>query len=41
MIERQEIWKILDDYDYNDIKIAAIASHSALDTFDGAKEEGF
>ena len=41
MIERQEIWKILDEYDYDDIKIAAIASHSALDTFDGAKEEGF
>ena len=41
MIERSEIQKILDGYDYNDIKIAAIASHSALDTFDGAKEEGF
>jgi len=41
MIEREEIWKIIEDYDYNDITIAAIASHSALDTFDGANEEGF
>ena len=41
MLERQEIWKIVENYDYDDIKIAAIASHSALDTFDGAKEEGF
>ncbi|RLF44015.1 MAG: 5-formaminoimidazole-4-carboxamide-1-(beta)-D-ribofuranosyl 5'-monophosphate synthetase [Thermoplasmata archaeon] len=41
MIERKEIWKLLEDYDYSNIKVAAIASHSALDTFDGAKEEGF
>ncbi|HHF56362.1 MAG TPA: formate--phosphoribosylaminoimidazolecarboxamide ligase family protein [Thermoplasmatales archaeon] len=41
MIERKEIWSLLEDYDYSNIKVAAIASHSALDTFDGAKEEGF
>lgn len=41
MLEREEIWKIVDEYDMENIKIAAIASHSALDTFDGAKEEGF
>jgi len=37
MIERKEIWSLLEDYDYSNIKVAAIASHSALDTFDGAK----
>ena len=41
MIERREIWEILEKYDIDKIKIAAIASHSALDTFDGGKEEGF
>ena len=41
MIEKEEIYKILDEYDYEKIKVAAVASHSALDTFDGAKEEGF
>ncbi len=41
MIERRKIWEILDEYDLNEIKVAAVASHSALDTFDGAKEEGF
>ena len=39
MIERRKIQEILNDYD--EIKISAIASHSALDAFDGAKEEGF
>ncbi len=41
MIERARIWEILEDYDFDKIKVAAVASHSALDTFDGAKEEGF
>lgn len=41
MIERKEIWEVLENYDLEKIKISAIASHSALDTFDGAKEEGF
>ncbi|MCD6513052.1 MAG: formate--phosphoribosylaminoimidazolecarboxamide ligase family protein [Thermoplasmata archaeon] len=41
MLEREEVWKIVDEYGSENIKIAAIASHSALDTFDGAKEEGF
>ena len=41
MIEKKEIQNILDEYEYKKIKVAAVASHSALDTFDGAKEEGF
>lgn len=32
---------IVSKYDKKDISISAIASHSALDVFDGAKEEGF
>jgi 5-formaminoimidazole-4-carboxamide-1-(beta)-D-ribofuranosyl 5'-monophosphate synthetase len=39
MISTDEIKDILGEYDFNDIKIAAVASHSALDTFDGACEE--
>jgi len=41
MIERSRIWSILENYDTKNIKIGAIASHSALDTFDGAIDEGF
>ncbi|HEC75697.1 MAG TPA: formate--phosphoribosylaminoimidazolecarboxamide ligase family protein [Thermoplasmatales archaeon] len=41
MIDRKEIQEILENYEEKEIKISAIASHSALDTFDGAKEEGF
>jgi len=41
MIGREEIRNIVREYDYDKIKIGAIASHSALDTFDGAKAEGF
>ncbi|KAA0002770.1 MAG: 5-formaminoimidazole-4-carboxamide-1-(beta)-D-ribofuranosyl 5'-monophosphate synthetase [Thermoplasmata archaeon] len=41
MIDRNIIWGILEDYDTEDIKIGAVASHSALDTFDGAVDEGF
>lgn len=41
MIERSSIWDILGDYDTENIKIGAVASHSALDTFDGAIDEGF
>ncbi len=41
MIERGKIWEILEGYEAADIKIAAVASHSALDTFDGAVDEGF
>jgi len=43
MIDRNAIRDITDEYmkKQKDIKIGAIASHSALDTFDGAVEEGF
>ena len=40
MIERREIQDIVKGYDADAVKVAAVASHSALDTFDGAKEEG-
>ena len=33
--------ELLKGYDYSRIHIGAIASHSALDVFDGAKDEGF
>lgn len=33
--------ELLEGYDLRSIAIAAIASHSALDVFDGAKDEGF
>ncbi|NIA09866.1 MAG: DUF1297 domain-containing protein [Nitrospiraceae bacterium] len=41
MIDRSMVWDILDGYDTENIKIGAVASHSALDTFDGAVDEGF
>ncbi len=41
MIDRKEIIEIVEDYDTNKIKIAAVGSHSALDIFDGAIEENF
>ncbi|MBE0523842.1 MAG: formate--phosphoribosylaminoimidazolecarboxamide ligase family protein [Methanosarcinales archaeon] len=41
MIDRNEILDILNEYDQTDYKIGAVASHSALDVFDGAIEEGF
>ncbi|MEA2055003.1 MAG: formate--phosphoribosylaminoimidazolecarboxamide ligase family protein [Candidatus Thermoplasmatota archaeon] len=41
MIERGRIWNILENYDTDNVKIGAVASHSALDTFDGAIDEGF
>ncbi len=33
--------EVIKKYVANDIKIASVASHSALDVFDGAKDEGF
>lgn len=33
--------ELLKGYDFRKVSIAAIASHSALDVFDGAKDEGF
>ncbi|MEM2509028.1 MAG: DUF1246 domain-containing protein [Candidatus Thermoplasmatota archaeon] len=41
MIEKNKIEEILEEYDEKNISISAIASHSALDVFDGAKEENF
>lgn len=43
MIERSEIKEIVDKYytDPQKIKIGSVASHSGLDVFDGAVEEGF
>ncbi|MEA1907916.1 MAG: formate--phosphoribosylaminoimidazolecarboxamide ligase family protein [Euryarchaeota archaeon] len=41
MIDRNEITSILSDYDADNMKIGLVASHSALDTCDGAVDEGF
>jgi len=41
MIEKNKIDEILKEYDLENISISAIASHSALDVFDGANEENF
>ena len=38
MIKRSEIQKIVDSYD--DLRIAVLGSHSALEIMDGAKDEG-
>jgi 5-formaminoimidazole-4-carboxamide-1-(beta)-D-ribofuranosyl 5'-monophosphate synthetase len=40
MIERKAIIELLEDYDLDKVKIGVIGSHSALDTCDGAVEEG-
>ena len=39
MIERERVLEILEGYDLDDVRIAAIGSHSALDVCDGAAEE--
>lgn len=41
MIDRKEIAEIIEDYDLDKVKIGTVASHSALDVFDGAIEENF
>ncbi|MEL9940705.1 MAG: formate--phosphoribosylaminoimidazolecarboxamide ligase family protein [Ignisphaera sp.] len=41
MSGRLNVKELLNGYKLSDISIAAIASHSALDVFDGAKDEGF
>jgi len=38
VIKRTEIQKIISDYD--DLRIAVLGSHSALEIMDGAKDEG-
>ncbi|MDG6221349.1 MAG: formate--phosphoribosylaminoimidazolecarboxamide ligase family protein [Candidatus Thermoplasmatota archaeon] len=41
MLDRKEIWEIVEGYEMDKAKIGVIASHSALDVCDGAAEEGF
>jgi 5-formaminoimidazole-4-carboxamide-1-(beta)-D-ribofuranosyl 5'-monophosphate synthetase len=41
MITKEEIWRVLEDYDTRSLTIGALGSHSALDISDGAKDEGF
>lgn len=41
MIDRKAIIELLEHYDIDKVKIGVIGSHSALDTCDGAVEEGF
>ncbi len=41
MISKQEINQIADNYNPKDIKLATVCSHSALQTFFGARQEGF
>ena len=41
MINREEISKILSEYDLNNLSIGTLGSHSALNIFKGAQEEGF
>lgn len=41
MIEREEIIKVLSEYDLSKTTVGVLASHSALDVCDGAVEEGF
>ena len=41
MIDRSKVLEVLKGYDLDDLRIGMIASHSALDTADGAVEENF
>ncbi len=41
MIDNQDIAKILEKYDQSKIAIGTLGSHSSLNIFKGAKEEGF
>ena len=38
---RDKILKILENYDYDEISIGTLGSHSALNILRGAKDEGF
>ena len=40
MIQRSSVWDIVKGYKADHLKVGVIASHSALDTCDGAVEEG-
>ena len=41
MIEKEHIFDILENYEKEKITIGTLGSHSALNIFKGAKEEGF
>lgn len=41
MIPKEDIWEILKGYDKDDLTIATICSHSSLQIFNGARQEGF
>ncbi len=41
MVRKQEILKILEGYDKENLAIATVCSHSSLQIFDGARKEGF
>ena len=41
MINKQDIQKILADYDLNNLTIGVLGGHSALDVSNGAKKYGF
>jgi 5-formaminoimidazole-4-carboxamide-1-(beta)-D-ribofuranosyl 5'-monophosphate synthetase len=41
MIAKEEIWDILRGYDKDQLTIATICSHSSLQIFHGARQEGF
>jgi 5-formaminoimidazole-4-carboxamide-1-(beta)-D-ribofuranosyl 5'-monophosphate synthetase len=41
MIEAQDVAKILDKYDQSKLAVGTLGSHSSLNIFKGAKEEGF
>jgi 5-formaminoimidazole-4-carboxamide-1-(beta)-D-ribofuranosyl 5'-monophosphate synthetase len=41
LIDRSKVLEVLEGYDLDDLRIGMIASHSALDTADGAVEENF
>jgi 5-formaminoimidazole-4-carboxamide-1-(beta)-D-ribofuranosyl 5'-monophosphate synthetase len=41
LIDRSKVLEVLEGYDLKDLRIGMIASHSALDTADGAVEENF
>jgi len=41
MISKRAINNVLSEYDHDNIKVGTICSHSALQIFYGAKQEGF
>ncbi len=41
MVSKEEIGRILDEYDRKNLSIATVCSHSSLQIFNGARKEGF